>query len=113
AQARLRQEILEHRSKVNNHNEDNRLDSEFYHHLKDLPYLNAVLYETLRLYPPIPQLFNRKTTSDTLLGSEIYIPANTYIGWTAFGAHRCPVSWGEDANEFRPERWGEDSATIY
>ncbi|EKG15133.1 Cytochrome P450, partial [Macrophomina phaseolina MS6] len=34
----------------------------------NMPYLTAVVYETLRLYPPISQLINRRTTAPCTLG---------------------------------------------
>lgn len=73
--------------------------------LKDLHLLNTVIYETLRLFPPIPQLVNRKTTSAVRLG-DCVIPHGTYVGWTAFGAHRDIPTWGENAEDFVPQRWG-------
>jgi unspecific monooxygenase len=75
--------------------------------MKASPTLTSFLLETLRLYPPIPQLVNRCTTAPALLGpSNISIPKDTYVGWTATGAHRDTAAWGNDAESFVPERWG-------
>ncbi|KAF4208142.1 hypothetical protein CNMCM8927_001161 [Aspergillus lentulus] len=71
-----------------------------------LPYLTAVVYELLRLYPPVSQLINRVTVRPAMLGNEIPIPAGTFVGWNAYGVHVNPAIWGPDANEFKPERWG-------
>jgi unspecific monooxygenase len=71
-----------------------------------LPYLTAVVYELLRLYPPVSQLINRVTVRPAMLGNEIPIPAGTFVGWNAYGVHVNPGIWGPDANEFKPERWG-------
>ncbi|GFF39928.1 cytochrome P450-DIT2 [Aspergillus udagawae] len=71
-----------------------------------LPYLTSVVYELLRLYPPVSQLINRVTVRPAMLGNEIPIPAGTFIGWNAYGVHVNPAIWGPDANEFKPERWG-------
>lgn len=73
--------------------------------LKSSALLTSIILETLRLLPPIPQLANRKTTRSVILG-DLIIPANTYIAWSATGAHRDPAVWGDDAGDFKPERWG-------
>ncbi|KAI4172989.1 MAG: hypothetical protein LQ346_008502, partial [Caloplaca aetnensis] len=71
-----------------------------------LPYLTSVSYELLRLYPPISQLTNRVAESDALLGDTVPIPANTYVGWNAYGVHTSFANWGSTAKDFIPERWG-------
>ncbi|KAE8404447.1 cytochrome P450 [Aspergillus pseudonomiae] len=80
--------------------------------LKTLPYLTAVLAETLRLYPPVSQLINRKTLEPVYLGNGITIPQGTWVGWTAYGVHTDPNTWGLTAHEYRPERWGDDVHAI-
>ncbi|KAL4912121.1 cytochrome P450 [Aspergillus aurantiobrunneus] len=74
--------------------------------LQSLPVLTSVIYEVLRLYPPISQLINRRTTTPILLCGEIPIPAGTYIGYNAYSTNRDVDFWGPTADEFRPERWG-------
>lgn len=72
----------------------------------NLPYLTSVIYESLRLFPPISQLLNRRISRDVYLGGKIPIPAGTYVGYNAYATGRNKQAWGEDADEFRPERWG-------
>ncbi|KAB8542084.1 hypothetical protein FH972_025547 [Carpinus fangiana] len=74
--------------------------------LNSMPYLTSVLYEMLRLYPPVSQLINRVTITDTILGGNIRIPKRTWVGWNAYGAHVDPNSWPSPYT-FKPERWGE------
>ncbi|RAL12434.1 cytochrome P450 [Aspergillus homomorphus CBS 101889] len=81
--------------------------------LKHLPYLTAVVSETLRLYPPVSQLINRKTLAPVPLGDNITIPEGTWVGWTAYGVHTDQTTWGPDAHVFRPERWGDDVQAIH
>ena len=67
------------------------------------PILHATVLEALRLYPPIPQLFNRRVAHDTVLslpGLDVSLKEGTYVGWSAYGLHRSI-----DA-EWRPQRWG-------
>lgn len=80
--------------------------------LASLPLLNAVIYEVLRLYPPISQLINRQTKSPILLGGEIPIPSGTYLGYNAYSTNRDIKFWGASADEFKPERWGSNMDDI-
>lgn len=41
---------------------------------EDMPFLTSVIYECLRLFPPIGQLINRRAAASCLLGSELVIP---------------------------------------
>ncbi|OLN84998.1 Cytochrome P450-DIT2 [Colletotrichum chlorophyti] len=45
---------------------------------EDMPYLTSVIYECLRLFPPIGQLINRKAAETALLGGDIVIPKGTW-----------------------------------
>lgn len=74
--------------------------------LNKLPYLTSVIYEFLRLYPPVSQLINRVTTRPADLGGHISIPAHTWVGWNAYGVHIDEAVWGPTAKKFVPERWG-------
>lgn len=80
--------------------------------LRERPYLNSVIYEILRMYPPISQLVNRKTSRNIMLGNNILIPKDTYVGYICFGTGHDPNIWGADAEEFRPDRWGNEIAEI-
>lgn len=67
------------------------------------PILHATILEALRLYPPIPQLINRRVARDTVLrlpGIDVPLKEGTYVGWSAYGLHHRDPEW-------RPERWGQ------
>lgn len=68
-----------------------------------LPYLNAVLQETLRIFPPVP-LTLRETALDTTIQSH-FIPAGTTIVICPWAINTSTHLWGPDARSFNPERW--------
>lgn len=37
--------------------------------------------------------------------SPLFIPAKTYVQYSVFTMHRRKEFYGEDAEEFKPERW--------
>nr|CAB3471706.1 unnamed protein product [Digitaria exilis] len=72
-------------------------------HLDGMPYLKAVISETMRLHAPAALLIPRETTEDTeLLG--YHIPAHTRVVINAWAIGRDPAAW-EHAEEFVPERF--------
>ncbi|KAL5228279.1 hypothetical protein ABZP36_016544 [Zizania latifolia] len=72
-----------------------------------------ILYEVLRLYPPVVFL-TRRTYKDMELGGVRY-PAGVDILLPILFIHHDPAIWGGDANEFKPERFanGISNATKY
>ena len=81
--------------------------------LQDMPYMTSIVYESLRLLPPISQLINRRAAQGAMLGGDIYIPKGTYLGYHCYSTHRDPTIWGEpDAARFCPERWGHTTEAI-
>nr|BED43038.1 cytochrome P450 monooxygenase [Trametes versicolor] len=82
-----------------------------------LPYLEAVVRESLRMYP-VFYMANRVSDEDALLPlsepitgtdgkqiQELFIPAGTTIWLNMLGSNRDPAIWGPDAHEWKPERW--------
>jgi cytochrome P450 len=83
-----------------------------YSDLHDLPLLTSVLYESLRMFPPISQLINRRTTTSVVLGNKIPVPGGVYIGYNAYSTNRYTEFWGADAEDFKPSRWGSTNEEI-
>ncbi|SJK98069.1 related to bifunctional P-450:NADPH-P450 reductase [Armillaria ostoyae] len=69
-----------------------------------LPYLIAVMRESLRLGPTAPSRTVAPIEDTTLGGGKYFVKAGSSIVIQAFLMHRDPKVWGEDAEEFRPER---------
>uniref|UniRef100_A0A2C9VCV7 Cytochrome P450 n=1 Tax=Manihot esculenta TaxID=3983 RepID=A0A2C9VCV7_MANES len=71
--------------------------------IDELPYLRAVIKESMRLHPALPLLVPRNTLHDTnFMG--YYVPKDTQIFVNAWAIGRDPDAW-EDPLSFKPERF--------
>jgi cytochrome P450 len=70
-------------------------------------YLDACLNESQRLTPSAVGTM-RHIVADTQLGS-LFLPAHTNILAASYLTHRRRDIWGDDAGEYRPERWLDES----
>lgn len=77
--------------------------------LDQLPFLDAVVNEGLRCYPPIPMSLPRYVPEG---GREVvegcWLPARTKVSCQAFSVHRINDEVFPEGDSFRPERWLED-----
>lgn len=80
---------------------------------KRLPYLQAVIREGLRMYPPTTGLGSKQVPKGGDIVNGCPLPEGTQIGTNYFGLMRSKDLWGYDANVFRPERWLEASEEKY
>ena len=68
-----------------------------------LKYIEACIKESLRLQHPV-SLLTRFATKDTVVGGKYLIKEGQMISGIWHHFHRDPSIWGEDSDEFRPER---------
>ncbi|KAH8103122.1 cytochrome P450 [Cristinia sonorae] len=72
--------------------------------LGKMPYLLAVLRETLRLTSSAPQRTVRAVEDTTIGGGKYFIDSKINIIFNNWMIMNDPKVWGEDAREFKPER---------
>ncbi|OHW98989.1 benzoate 4-monooxygenase cytochrome p450 [Colletotrichum incanum] len=75
-------------------------------------YLQAVIKEGLRLWPPATGLLPKVSEQDEFI-CGIHIPAGTNVAWAPWTVMRSKEVFGQDADLFRPERWLRISAEKY
>ncbi|KAI3392092.1 hypothetical protein diail_6198 [Diaporthe ilicicola] len=83
-----------------------------YAELRSLKYAKYCINEALRLYPPVPTSA-KVAVRDTVLprgggpdgGAPIFIAKGRKVLYSTYSMHRRRDIWGDDADEFRPERW--------
>jgi cytochrome P450 len=74
--------------------------------IRDLPYLDGVIRESMRLNPGIAMVFERVAPAGGFtLPDGRYIPAGTKVGINPAVTNRDYAVFGEDADDFRPDRW--------
>ena len=75
-----------------------------------LPYLQMVLKESMRLYPPVWILARRATKNDVILGHRI--DKGAYVFLPTYTLHRHPQFW-QRPDAFEPERWVNDGKGMH
>uniref|UniRef100_A0A0W0FP89 Cytochrome p450 n=1 Tax=Moniliophthora roreri TaxID=221103 RepID=A0A0W0FP89_MONRR len=106
AQTKLRQELLSVPTEMPSMEQ-----------LNALPYLDSVIREVLRMYPPVPETFRVALKDDVIplnepfkdkngvIHHELRIKKGQHLVIPIMALNRGKEFWGEDANEFKPERW--------
>ena len=83
-----------------------------YAQLRSMRFLRFCLNESLRLHPPVPGN-ERLAVVDTVLplgggpdgSAPLLVRKGTIVSYVPYVMHRRKDLFGEDADEFRPERW--------
>ena len=76
-------------------------------HVRELDYLEWVIQEAMRLYPPVYTIFREPTEDVTLSGYEV--EAGTTLMVPQWGVHRSERFY-DDPETFDPERWKPERA---
>ncbi|KAH6661748.1 cytochrome P450 [Halenospora varia] len=79
-----------------------------YSAVKNLPYLKACVKEGSRIHPSIVYQLPREVPSQGLDLEGFYISPSATISMSPLAQNRCKAIFGEDADEWKPERWLSD-----
>jgi cytochrome P450 len=74
---------------------------------KSLPYLQAVIKEGSRMWPPATGLMPKVTPPEGDTFKGVFIPGGVDIGKSDWAIQRNKDVFGDDSGIFRPERWLE------
>ena len=81
--------------------------------ISNMPYLDAVLKESMRLYPVAPFIVRKLPKQIGIPHPDkekglLYLPAETFVCIWIYSLHRNPALWHRP-NDFVPERWIDPS----
>ncbi|KAL3743682.1 hypothetical protein ACJRO7_018881 [Eucalyptus globulus] len=72
--------------------------------LEKMHYLHATITETLRLYPALP-VDAKICFSDDVFPDGFNVREGDMVSFQPYAMGRMKFIWGDDAEDFRPERW--------
>ncbi|KAK0449729.1 cytochrome P450 monooxygenase [Desarmillaria tabescens] len=75
--------------------------------VKNLPYLDACINEGLRLHSTSALGLPRIVPEGGMTVHGHHFPEGAILSVPSYTIHRDPVVWGDDIEEYRPERWFE------
>ncbi|XP_015055187.1 cytochrome P450 94C1-like [Solanum pennellii] len=82
-----------------------------YEQMSELHYLQACVYESMRLYPPI-QFDSKFCLEDDFLLDGTFVKKGTRVTYHPYAMGRMEELWGCDALEFKPQRWLKDGVFV-
>ncbi|XP_068648603.1 cytochrome P450 94B3-like [Aristolochia californica] len=75
-----------------------------YENMKEMKFLKACLCESMRLYPPVAWDSKHAAANDILPdGTRVY--KGDRVTYFPYGMGRMKKIWGEDCQDFKPNRW--------
>jgi cytochrome P450/NADPH-cytochrome P450 reductase len=80
-----------------------------YQQVHNLKYIKMILNESLRLWPTAP-VFSLFAKEDTMLAGKYPLKRRDVINVFNLKLHRDKAAWGDDVEEFRPERFADPKA---
>ena len=78
-----------------------------------LKYFMACVREALRISPSVSMPLPRFAPPGGIMLGSTWIPEGVELAANPYVIHRDAEVYGEDADEFRPERWFEDPARVH
>lgn len=75
--------------------------------LRELQYLHAAIFESMRLYPPV-QFDSKFCLEDDIFPDGTAVKKGTRVTYHPYAMGRMENIWGSDCLEFKPERWLRD-----
>ncbi|GAM83041.1 hypothetical protein ANO11243_010270 [Dothideomycetidae sp. 11243] len=97
-QTRLRNEIRSNIAPLSDPQSDDAIQQ-----IDQLPLLNAVCNEVLRVMPSVPMTIRDAIEDTEILGT--FVPKGTRIFVAAWAVNVSHELWGQDALTFNPDRW--------
>lgn len=81
---------------------------------QDMPFLQACIKESLRIFSPAPMGLTRVAGKGGVTIGDRTFPEGTEVSVNAWVIHQSKEIWGPDAREFKPERWlqGDKSSAL-
>lgn len=76
-----------------------------YNILKDLPFLQACIREGCRIHPSIIYQLPRHAPASGVQLEGFFIDSSSTISTSPLAQNRCTAIFGNDADEWKPERW--------
>ena len=86
-------------------------DSSLYDAAENIEYVNMVLCESLRLFPPVPRVM-RQCSQTCAITDDLIIEKGTYISLPIFLLHHNPEYW-PNPDTFDPERFNPNNEQSY
>ncbi|KAG8483490.1 hypothetical protein CXB51_023110 [Gossypium anomalum] len=75
-----------------------------FNQMREMHYLHAALYESLRLFPPV-QFDSKFAQEDDVLPDDTFVRKGTRVTYHPYAMGRMERIWGPDCLHYKPERW--------
>lgn len=79
--------------------------------IREMHYLNAVVHESMRLFPPV-QFDSKYASEDDVLPDGTFVRKGSRVTYHPYAMGRMESIWGPDCLDFRPERWLRDGVFV-
>jgi hypothetical protein len=94
------------REEIDNMDKEGRLSSPIaFGEASRMPYLQACMKEAMRLHPAVGQMLERVVPEGGAQFGQHWLPPGTIVGINPWVVSRERTVYGDDVDDFRPERW--------